>query len=97
MTRFEPSKSPALAQACGWACWVFENTDMPKRKVLQRAARRFGVSMAAVEREVLKALGEEYLAERAERMVEAYRPRFSAHNSRIARVCRETDKHWKAL
>jgi len=53
--------------------------------------------MAAVEREVLKALGEEYLAERAERMVEAYRPRFAARNSRIARVCRETDKHWKAL
>ncbi|MGC9216772.1 hypothetical protein [Acidithiobacillus sp.] len=70
---------------------------MPKRKVLRRAAQRFGVSMAAVEREVLKALGEEYLAERAERMVEDYRPSFAVRNSRIARVCRDIDKHWKAL
>jgi len=94
VTHFDPSKRQALAQACGWACWIFEHTDMPKRKVLRRAAQRFDVSMAAVERGVLKTLGEEFLAER---MVESYRPRFAARNSRIAHVCRDIDKHCKAL
>ena len=97
MKKSGQTKTMALSNACAWACWVFVSTDMPKRKVLQRASQHFGVSAAAVERAVLSSQGENYLAERAERMVEEYRPRYAASNSRLGCMCRQFDRHLRDL
>jgi predicted nuclease of restriction endonuclease-like RecB superfamily len=97
MKKPDQMKAMTLSNACGWACWTFENTDMPKRKVLQRASQRFGVSMAAIERAVLAAMGEGRLAERAERMVEQFKPQYAASNSRLAGMCRQLDKHLRDI
>lgn len=89
---------PALLKdACRWACWVFENTDMPKRKVLQRASQRFGVPAAALERTVIATKGPDYLGERAERMLARYRQNYAAPSCVSARSMRPFDKHWKNL
>ena len=97
MKKSDQMKTIALSSAYGWACWTFENTDMPKRRVLQRASQRFSVSMAAVERAVVAGMGDDYLAERGERMVEQFKPRYAASNSRFGRMCRQFDKHLRDI
>lgn len=93
----KPDNPALLKEAVRWACWVFENTDMPKRKVLQRTAQRFGIPAVAVERAVIAEKGKEYLGERAERMLAMYRPKYAAPSCSSARTMRPYDKHWKNL
>ncbi len=49
--------SSALQEACSWACWTLQHTDMPKPKVFRSAANKFAVPMAAVERAVKASMG----------------------------------------
>ncbi len=92
------SKENAAVQAAvRWACWMFDHTDMPKRKVLQRASLRFGVPATAVERAVVAARGPDYLSERSERMLSKYRAQHAADTCVSARGFRPYDKHWKSL
>ncbi|MGE0047706.1 MAG: hypothetical protein AB7T01_02060 [Acidithiobacillus sp.] len=95
MKKQEPQVS--IQDACRWACWVFDNTDMPKRKVLQRAAQRFGVTAKAVERAIDVAKGPDYLSERSERMLQKYRSEHSAESCQSARSLRPYRSHWKIL
>lgn len=97
MKKPDQAEANVLSDACGWACWVFVNTNMPKSQVLKRASRRFGIPAAAIERAVLSTLGKDVMAERGERMKEQYMPRYAASNSRTARLCRQIDRHLRDL
>ena len=58
-----------IEDAIGWATWTVENTDMGMARILKRASEKFEVKQSEVRRAIYDKFGEEYLSERAERMI----------------------------
>lgn len=87
----------ALRDAVGWAIWCLDRTDMTAKTVFRKARLRFGVPAAQIERICRERLGETYFWERSERLLERYRPEYSAKQSRTARILQPLRRHWREI